>query len=40
MNVIRPVDATSHSHSFVPPNAGQSRTRRKTPAFTMVAECR
>ena len=36
----QPAEATSHSHSSVPPSAGQSRTRRKTPAFTMVAECR
>ena len=40
MKVTRPADPTSHSHSFVPPIAGHSRTSRNTPAFTIVAECR
>jgi hypothetical protein len=39
-NVKSPARPTSHIHSSVPASAGHSRASRKTPSFTMAAECR
>ncbi len=39
-SVARPAPPTSQNHGSVPPMTGHSRASRKTPAFTMVAECR
>ena len=38
--VTRPTPPTRKNHASVPARAGHSRASRKTPAFTMVAECR
>ena len=35
-----PAEVTIQNQASVPPSAGQKRRSRKTPAFTMVAECR
>ena len=35
-----PARPTIQNHSGVPASTGHSRASRKTPAFTMVAECR
>ena len=39
-SVARPVPPTTPEPGSVPASAGYSRASRKTPAFTMVAECR
>ena len=38
--VARPTVATTDSNRPLPPSTGYSRSSRKMPAFTMVAECR
>ena len=40
VTVARPKPVTTCSNSAVPPSTGYSRSIRKMPAFTMVAECR
>ena len=35
-----PVPVTVKNHASLPPRAGENRTSRNTPAFTIVAECR
>ncbi len=39
-SVAMPVPVTAKNQASVPPSAGEKRISRKTPAFTMVAECR
>ena len=40
VSVARPTDETIQNHGSLPPSAGYRPASRKTPAFTMVAECR